>query len=126
VRVPGVLAGSEKYYPQGLLGYAFFKRGMTAETEIKGMPGKVFVVFDDSKASSGEALDEYVKYLKESGRQAARLESPAGASVSGTDPLYKGVLIKQSGQYLVGATGLSEPSAGSALIDAVIARLPKQ
>ena len=125
LRVPGVSPGSEKYYPQGLLGYAFFKRGMTAETDVLGVTGKVFVVFENSPEGAARALDDYISYLKEAGREAQRTTEGTHVVLSATDPLYKGVLLTQAGRHLVGVTGLVEIGAGRSLIEQVIKRLPK-
>jgi hypothetical protein len=125
LRVPGVSPGSEKYYPQGLLGYAFFKRGMTAETDVLGVTGKVFVVFENSPEGAARALDDYISYLKEAGREAQRTTEGTRVVLSATDPLYKGVLLTQAGRHLVGVTGLVEIGSGRSLIEQVIKRLPK-
>ncbi len=123
--VQGIVKGTEKYYPQGLLGYAFFSRGLTAETQAAGIQGKLFLVLAASTEDARRALDRYDAYLKESGTPGLKKADRAGASLAGTDPLYKGVLVKQHGAFVVGVTGVKDRLPAEQLIDGVTTRLPQ-
>ena len=54
---------------QGVLGYAFFKKGLTADAKVDGNVIRIFVVLEDSPESSGKAFNEYKAYLEKSGAE---------------------------------------------------------
>lgn len=117
VRAPGLVPGTERYFPDGLLGYKFLGRGLTSEVTLKGRRVRAFVVMGGSKAGVREALDAYVKYLRES-RAMPRVSYPApGMRLHVLDPLYKGVVIRQTGPYAIGLAGLEAPEDGDERLD---------
>jgi hypothetical protein len=110
LKVPGIVPGSEKYTAQSVLGYAFFKKGLTADGALSGRPIKAFVILDKSVKDATETFNKYFTYLKEKGGK-PQLNKSAGGVVTlvGRDPLYKGVLVRRSGKYVFGITNLNTP-----------------
>jgi hypothetical protein len=110
LKVPGLVPGSEKYTAQSVLGYAFFKKGLTADGSLSGKPVKAFVILDKSARDATNTFNKYFAYLKEKGGK-PRLNKSTGGTVTlvGRDPLYKGVLVRQSGRYVFGTTNLNTP-----------------
>jgi hypothetical protein len=123
VKAPGLVAGTEKYFPEGLLGYGFLGRGLTAEVMLKGDRVKAFVVLGNSKEGATRAFDAYVKYLSESKAAPQISRGPLGSSLHVVDPLFKNVVLEQSGQYAIGLTGLKSPHDGDGCIEEWLGRL---
>lgn len=124
--VPGLVRGSEKYYPEGLLGQKFLGRGLTAEVTSREQPLRAVVVIADSHKALEHALAEYKNYLTKSGTTPTLTRERSGSVLHGIDPLYKGINFKQSGRYAVGVTGLSNSNEGQAAVDQLIKRSPKE
>ena len=122
ITVEGIVRGTERYISQGLLGYDFLRRGVTADALLKNERVQVFVVPEDSPGSARQAFDRYRSYLKASGKEVHDVGS--SDSLSGTDPLYGGVLLAElSGSYIVGAVRLKDPAAAGNLVDRIRQKL---
>jgi hypothetical protein len=110
IKVPGLVPGTEKYTAQSVLGYAFFKKGLTADGSLSGKPVKAFVVLDKSAKDATTTFNKYFAYLKEKGGKPQLNKSTSGTvTLAGRDPLYKGVLVRRSGRYVFGIMGLQTP-----------------
>jgi len=117
LRVRGVVPKTERYLPQSVLGYPFFRRGLTAEANPGGQRAQVFVVIEDSAAAARKAFDQYLASLKESGRDAKLTGTGDRVSLDGSDPLYGKVIVEQSGRYLIGAIRLQDTAAMKPVIE---------
>ena len=126
LRVPGAIPLTERYYPAGLLSHSFFGRGMTAEVMLGGERVKSVVMFGASEEAAARIFDDYGKYLKGAGVAPEIAGEKEGAVLCAIDPLYKGVVLRRSGRFVVGLTGLKEAHAGDALTAMLLSRLPKQ
>jgi hypothetical protein len=115
--VHGVVPKTERYLPRSVLGYPFFRRGMTAEASMNGERAQVFVVFEDSAAAARQVFDQYLDSLKESGRETKRSETEGRFSLEGIDPLYGKVIVELSGRYLIGAIRLKDAAAVKPVIE---------
>ena len=109
LKIAGVIAGTEKYTAQSVLGYAFFKRGLTADARLDGKPVKVFVIIGETTKDAVDIFDAYRVYLKEKGNTPRTDKGDDGETLVGQDPLYKGVLVRQSGRHVFGVTNLKTP-----------------
>jgi len=118
-QVHGVVPKTERYLPRSVLGYPFFRRGMTAEANLNGERAQVFVVFEDSAAAARQAFDRYLASLKEEGRMATLSGKEGWISLEGIDPLYGKVIVEQSGRYLIGAIRLKDAAAAKPVIEAL-------
>jgi hypothetical protein len=116
LNVQGVAPNTERYIAQSVLGYPFFRRGMTADAVVGGEHTQVFVVIEDSAAAARKAFDEYSASLKASGTIIASMESGGRPALVASDPLYRGVYIELSGRYLVGAIRLKDPTTAKPLV----------
>jgi hypothetical protein len=121
--IPGLTAHSEKYFPDGLLGYKFLGAGMTAEVTLKGAPVKAIIVMGESPAAMIKALRIYYNQLKEDKGASPLLEESPNLRLSAKDPLYKGIILEQSGRYAAGVAGLSNVGDGAELVKEMIGRL---
>ena len=109
LKVPSLVPGTEKYTAQSVLGYAFFKKGLTADGTLSGQPIKAFVILDKSAKDAAETFSKYFAYLKEKGGNPKLNKSANGVKLVGRDPLYKGVRVRRSGRYVFGITNLNTP-----------------
>ena len=116
-QVQGVVPKTERYLPQSVLGYPFFRRGMTAEANLNGERAQVFVVFEDSAAAARKVFDQYLASLKESGLEAKLSGKEGRISLEGIDPLYGRVIVEQSGRYLIGAIRLKDAAVAKPVIE---------
>lgn len=123
LNIPDITPRTETYISQSVLGYAFFKKGLTARATLDGESVRVFVVFSESVNASDDTLSRYVNYLKEAGVQPQLTKNPGGATLIALDPLYKGLMLRQSGRYLIGVSNIHDPSKATLLIDRIKARI---
>lgn len=112
LRVEGVVPRSERYLAKSLLGYSFFRKGLIADAAWDSVNGRVFVVLEDSKEKAAAVLDQYAEYLKKSNLTPKRTPD----TLSATDPLYKGVLLRQAGSRVFGVINPGDPDKGASLM----------
>jgi hypothetical protein len=117
--VNGVVPKTERYLPQSVLGYPFFRRGMTAEANLNGERAQVFVVFEDSAGAARKVFDQYLASLKEAGLEAKLSGKEGIISLEGIDPLYGKVIVEQWDSYLIGAIRLKDTAAAKPVIEAL-------
>jgi hypothetical protein len=119
ISIPGVIPRTETYISQSVLGYAFFKKGLTAQAILAGDMVKIFIIFGESEKDSGDILNRYTVYLKDAKVVLQSVKTSKGHTFIAQDPLYKGFAIRQAGRYLIGAANLKDPVKGAALLDAM-------
>jgi hypothetical protein len=123
LKIPGIVPKTERYIAKSLLGYAFFRRGITADALLPGERVQVFLVPEDSVSAAREVFDRYRSYLKAEGKNIQLQEKRGYVSMMAVDPLYGGVFVEQSGRYIIGALRLKEPSSAAKLIQQLRERL---
>jgi len=116
IRVDGLVAKTETYVAESLLGYRFFGHGLMAETELDGAVARVFVVFHDAPGDAQKTIEEYTAYLKDSQAEYRWEEGPDGKVLTAQDPLHKGVLVQQEGTRVIGVARLADPDEGLPLL----------
>jgi len=117
--VPGIVPRSERYIARSLLGYAFFRRGVTADAILQGERAQVFVVIEDSRDAALKAFENYQSYLKSSGKVTVASGTPDRIFLSAFDPMYGGVFAEQSGRYVIGVIRMKEPSAAKEIVEKI-------
>lgn len=122
LRVRGVVPKTERYVAQSLLGYRFFRRGLTAGATPGGERTQLFVVIEESPAGARKAFDQYLASLKEAGREVRLTGTGDRVSLEGADPLYGKVIVEQSGRYLVGAIRLQDAAVVKPIIEEMKAK----
>ena len=125
LKVAGLVPGTERYFPEGLLGYGFLGKGLTGDVMLAGAQVKAFVMLRDSPDGMERTIDAYAKYLRDSKAPLEVSRNGSGTIIRTTDPLFKGVVLQQSGRYGVGVAGLKEPHEADELIQRLISLLPK-
>jgi hypothetical protein len=122
--IPSLVPQTERYYPEGLLGYAFFRQGLIASALRSEKKFRVFVLIEKSPESAGKILDHYARYVKDAWLNPTRTSDSEGSLLFSIDPLHKGLLLKQKGRFIVGVADLESPGQGTALIKQLLDRLP--
>ena len=123
LKVPGAVPLTERYYAGGLLGHGFFGKGFTEEVMIGEARVKAILILGGTEEAAARVFTEYAKYLKESKAAPQISNGKGGAVIHVIDPLYKGVVLRQSGQYVVGVVGLKEPRDGDRVVAQLAMRL---
>jgi hypothetical protein len=126
LKIPDLVPKTETYMVQGVLGYAFFKKGLTADARLDGKIVRIFVILEDSSESTGKTFDEYKAYLEKSGAKFSVSQDSAWPTIMASDPLYKGLVLMHSGRYLLGAAKLADPASAIPLVKKMQSRIPVQ
>jgi hypothetical protein len=125
MKTASLIPRTERYFPEGLLGYRFFRHGLIALAQLDNKKVRFFVLKEESPEAAKKAVDNYVQYINDSGKKIQTLDSPSGEKVLfAIDPLHKGLVITQKDRYVVGAADLDAPSQGAGLIRELLNRLP--
>ncbi|MCX5804935.1 MAG: hypothetical protein NT010_02535 [Proteobacteria bacterium] len=123
LNIPALIPQTEMYISQSVLGYAFFKKGLTARANIDGESARIFVVFNESEKDALDAIARYIDYLKRAGVEPQFRKNTKDINLLALDPLYKGFVIRQSGRYLIGVTNLADPARGITFIEQIQLRI---
>jgi hypothetical protein len=125
----GLKLGSIQYFPEGLLGHQFLKRGFRgtylekdedkteAKVEVKGKAeDKGFhlflAIFKNSQDAMG-GLKAYKNYLSKQGKIHSRVPTQFGPNaLTGEDPYQGKIIILQKDFYLLGAVGFRTKEDG--------------
>jgi hypothetical protein len=113
----GLKRGSIEYYPEGLLGYEFLKRGFKAtyidqgdvqtDPKTKSEPRELnlfLAVFEDAEEAE-KALTAFRDYLSEKGK-VGQGPAPLGPDAfTGADPYQGKTIVARQGPYVFGAVG---------------------
>ena len=123
MKIPALVPKSERYLAQSLLGYVFFRRGIIADAIVKDEKMQIFVIHEDTQAAARKTFDQYHSYLQAEGQGIQMTGNPACMQVIAVDPLYGGVLVEQSGRYIIGAVRIKNTSIAKQLIDELHRRI---
>ncbi len=119
---PGITPRTEKYVAVSVLGYEFFKKGLTAEGTIDGKKVKVFLILDPSANAAVRTLEQYTAYLAKSEVEPGVTRTARTVTLTARDPLYKGLVIRQSGRYLAGVANIDDYRKGAAFLDRLLSK----
>lgn len=112
---PGLKPGSIQYFPGGLLGHQFLKRGFQgtygkkAEGKEEEKEFKLFLALFKNAEEAASGLRAYKDYLSKKGKVYSGRESKIGGKgLRGEDPYQGKVIVFQKGLYLLGAVGFEK------------------
>lgn len=132
----GLKPGSIEYYPQGLMGRQFLKRGFKAtylapgKTEAKPEAGaerldsNLFIAsFENPKEAEG-ALKNFKEVLSKRGSARLEIGTQSGFETMEGEDAYQGkLIIVRKGSYLAGAAGFAEEKDAESLLDELIKKI---
>ena len=121
----GLKPGSIEYFPNGLLGREFLKRGFKASyvkkdetrTDTKTVsedrePSLFLSIFENSQEALN-AMKLFREHLSKEGKLAEGISTQFRPDVlSGVDPYQGKIIVALKGAYLVGAVGFEQDSEG--------------
>jgi hypothetical protein len=116
LKIPALIPKTEKYIPQSVLGYPFFKKGLTAQALLDGRPVRIFVLLEGSIEGARHTAQAYEKALKEKGVALKKEPESSAEILCALDPLYGGVCLHPLGKYVLGVVDLQDPAQGLPLI----------
>jgi hypothetical protein len=132
----GLKRGSIEYYPQGLMGREFLKRGFKATYMVPDKTGttrdaggespesSLFIAIFDNAGEAESALKSFREALSKKGSSsAAPSTQPGFATLRGQDPYQGKLIIMQKGPYLVGAAGFERTKDAEGLLAELIKRI---
>lgn len=123
----GLKPGSIQYFPEGLLGHQFLKRGFQgtyteqADAEAKAKvkdkaedkEHKLFLAILKNPQDAVNALRTYKNYLTQKGKVHSDPSIGFGPnSFRGEDPYQGQIIVVQKANYLLGATGFEKAKQG--------------
>jgi hypothetical protein len=120
--IPEIVPKTVAYIVQGVLGYAFFRRGLTADARLDGNVIRIFLIIGDTPESSGHAFKEYQAFLEKAGVPFLVRNEGGSPVMTARDPIYKGLVLMNTGKYLIGAAKLSEPEKAIPIIRKIESR----
>ena len=123
MKIPALVPKSERYLAQSLLGYVFFRKGIIADAAVQAEKMQIFVIHEDTPAAARKTFDQYHSYLKAEGQGIQMTDDPDRLRLIAVDPLYGGVLVEQSGRYIIGAVRIKNTSIAKQLIDELHRRI---
>ena len=123
LKIPALVPKSERYLAQSLLGYVFFRKGMIADAVAQDEKMQIFALHEDTQAAARKTFDQYHSYLKSEAQGIQMTGNPARMLVIAVDPLYGGVLVGQSGRYIIGAVRVKNTSVARQLIEQLHGRI---
>ena len=132
----GLKPGSIEYYPQGLMGRQFLKRGFKAtyvvpdEKESRqgtdsGSPdSQLFIAIFDNPQEAVNALKSFKELLSKKGSAQTDIPAQSGPeTVKGEDPYQGKLIIVRKDRYLVGAAGFKQEKTAESLLAELIASI---
>lgn len=123
VAVNGLIAGTEQYIADSVLGYDFFPRGFVVRAGTEAAPVRAFVAIFDDDAEAMTADSAYRIFLESSGAEVnAEVAGAIPCQVS-LDPLYKGVVFARTGRYVYGIVGIPDAADIPTVFEALSKRL---
>lgn len=134
----GLKPGSVEYYPDGLLGHQFLKRGFKASYMIRPQDkqndaessfkpeAQLFLAIFDNPEQAAEAIRLFRDKLATKGKLTDDKLSRLGSNaIVGTDPYQGNVMATQNGRYLVGMTGYENAAQGERLVAEMLPELER-
>ncbi len=121
----GLKPGSIEYFPEGLLGHQFLKRGFKAsyvekdetktdaKTMSEGRDFRLFLSIFENSQEAMNALRLFREHLSKKGSVAEGISTQFGPdALAGVDPYQGKAIIAHKGPYLVGAVGFEQDKDG--------------
>jgi hypothetical protein len=122
----GLKPGSIQYFPEGLLGNSFLKRGFQGayvekdevKAEVEAKEFYLFVAIFKNSQDAGSALKIYREDLSEKGKIHSEVSTPFGSNaLKGEDPYRGKVIVVPKGFYLAGIAGFENLKSAENLLE---------
>lgn len=117
------IARTPKYIAEGLLGHAFFPRGLEALYQLGSDTVKVFMVLMDSEKNAAEAFIAFGNYLQKNGPDFQKSTINGFSTLSGAAPYHQHALASLVKMCITGILDLPNPQAGTELLQRLQAQI---
>jgi hypothetical protein len=121
----GLVPGSIEYYPNGLLGHDYLKRGFKAsyvkrdqtkadgKTTSEDREFSLFLSIFENSQDSLNAIRLYREHLSKKGKVTEKVPAQFGPDdLTGVDPYQGKTIVARMGQYVLGAVGFEQDNDG--------------
>jgi hypothetical protein len=115
----GLKPGSIQYFPEGLLGHQFLKRGFQgtyvekAEVKAEEKTLKLFLAIFQNSQKAIDALRDFKDDLSKKGKvSSGSIIEFETRALKGEDPYQGKVIVLQKGFYLLGVVGFEKEEGG--------------
>jgi hypothetical protein len=132
----GLKPGTMEYFPDGLLGHQFLKRGFKAsyaekdetkpgeKTTSEGRDFNLFLSIFENSQEATNALKLFRENLSKKGKLEVGTSNQFGPdALIGTDPYQGKIIVAQKGPYLVGAVGFERDQEGEQRLAEMMAQV---
>jgi hypothetical protein len=132
----GLKPDSIEYYPQGLMGHQFLKRGFKATYLVQGKTkvereaaaespdSSLFLAVFDNPEEAQSALKNFKEDLSKRGSAQAASPTQLGFEILKGQDAYQGrIIVVQKGRYLAGAAGFEREKDAQGLLAALLKRI---
>jgi hypothetical protein len=119
----GRIGGSERYLRGGVLGHAFFDRGLVSEHRVGDDVVSAFVVLFPSNEDAACAFEAHQAFLQEAGQEYLPLSGLGQRGFSSREPYHKNVVVAQQGPFVMGVYDLPETKKGMDLLKDMVRRV---
>jgi len=121
LKIDGVDPRTIVYLGESVLGYAFFEKGFVADAVLDDHRVRVFVIVASDDADA--VTQEYIDYLEENDATPRWIQTSSGDCMLVRDPLHRGTVVNKLDTFIVGVTGLDDPTHGLPLVERMIPRI---
>lgn len=129
----GLKPGSTEYYPEGLMGRQFLKKGFKATYMSEDKAGaqseanadekdrSLFIAIYDTSGQAESALKSFEEVLAKNGKtEVLSPVEPGCQTVKGNDAYQGQIILVQKGPYLVGSAGFEQEKRAKTLLGELI------
>lgn len=117
------IIGSERYISGGILGHAFFDKGLSCDYHIKGKKVTAFIVFLPSVRDAVRSVKRHKTFLKQSEKKYLPLEEFGKHSFISEEPYHQKIIVIQEGARVIGAYDLNDVEAGKTLLADILRKI---
>lgn len=119
----GRVDGSERYLRGGILGHAFFDRGLVSAHKLDGDVVTAFIVLFSSDEDAAEAVKAHKDFLQKAGQECLPLSGLGQQGFSSEEPYHKNIVEAQEGPFVMGVYDLPETQEGMDLLTDMVRRV---
>jgi len=101
----GLVANSERYLAQDVLGQSELKNGFTAEYKLAETEFKLFFILHDDLGSASHSFESYKDFMKKYGENLQEHEDEGVRWFFADDSYYGKVITEQTGKAVLGILG---------------------
>jgi hypothetical protein len=112
-----LIAGSERYVRGGILGHAYWDRGLLGDYQLGDARCTAFVVLLGSEEEARASLERHRSFLQGAGKQCRAVDGIGGRGFESDEPHHKKILVAQAGRYVAGIYDLPSLQQGRHLLE---------